>query len=393
MKNYIILPLILFLTIKTFSQEIKKEKITIYLSNESQRKGSIEIKEQEFQKINFYNEGSTILEEIPANQINQITDADGNEIYKSYQLKNKHFLMKLLISGDNNLYYFIDEKLVQHYISQSKKFGYKELIQTKTQKEIDSKNYTVLSSQYIGTMKVLFEDCPLKNLEKTAFNLKALSKAFEEYNTCRGNLTYKSFLQEKKPEIRLGIHVGTNFTTIETRYNSLVKDFNSQTGLTFGAEITYIPTFIESKITGTFGVFYTSKGGDAESLRENFESLEVDYQAIELSFSLRYHLFKIHKKIIPFLGIGLNKGFLINDLEERVVTIEENGNKKPFKNYAIADNSNTYNLTAQFEAGLNFLLNDNNGLILKGLYYNSGDKNEIFKAKGLSLQVGYLIRL
>lgn len=383
---------ILLFTNIIFSQENIPQKITIHYKSGVLQSGTFNSELLEFDEIIFNPSETNKSIKVTPSQIEKFVDDNGNEVIKTYKSDSKTNFIKLLVGGDISLYYFIDENLDQHYISDSKEFGNKELIQTSEIKKIDSKSYTSVIKQYIGTMKVLFRDCTGLNIENTEFKLKSLSKAFEEYNTCKGNLNYSSSLQTEKPEIRLGILTGANFTKMKTRYQTLVEEFDSETGLTFGAEISYIPTFIESKITGVLGVFYTSKGGTAKSLRQNFESLKVDYEAIELSFSLRYNFFKPNKKINPFLGVGLNKGFLINDLDNRVVTIFENGEQKPYENYATSDTSNTFNLTPQFEGGVSFILNDSGGIIIKALYYNSRDKNEIFMAKGISLQAGYLIR-
>lgn len=393
MKKFKILILILIATIgKTFSQENNQQPVTIYFNNETLKKGNLEFDITEFQNFEFYSNTSSNKEKISADEVRLITDASNNEIYKSYQYNNKKFLMKLLVGGDIDLYYFIDENSNQHYITESKEFGRKELIQTIDTKKIDSKSYSVSTKQFIGTMKVLFKDCISEDIENTRFKLKSLSKEFEDYNNCKGNLTYSSSIPNEKPEIRLALISGGNFTRIETHYETLVEDFDTSTGLTVGAEISYIPMIIDSKITAVFGIFYTNKGGVANSLRQSFDKLEVDYQAMELSFSLRYNFFKHNKKINPFLGIGLNKGFLLNDESQRLTTISDNGDRRPYENSAIAVNANTFNLGPQFEGGLNYLLNEKSGVILKAMYFNSTDKNEIFKAKGFSIQAGYLIR-
>ncbi|MDX1543076.1 MAG: hypothetical protein R3214_03945, partial [Christiangramia sp.] len=302
------------------------------------------------------------------------------------------YLQKKIVGGYADLFYLRDhENKLRFYVSHED-HGDQELTIKTSKTDIGGKTYNRESKQYLGTLALLFNDCPQENLASTKYTIKSLSRIFIDYNNCKNNLSYTAEEIHKKPEVRVAFMGGANFTTITTGYETLTGDFGYQSGMDIGMELSIIPAFADSHFSFVLGVNYSDKGGEAEYLRQRFERAVIDYQMIAIDLSVRYNFLPPSAKLNPYIGIFANKSFFLKSQEERMRKIADDGNSDYLIDIGIHF-PNSFPLSFSAEAGLNYLLNDNSGLTLNANLYKYDDGEGFFEAKGYAVQAGYFISL
>jgi hypothetical protein len=142
----------------------------------------------------------------------------------SKRIQTERVFLKTIVKGNADLYQYIDENNKVHFFykknSSIKELNYVQFLTKEGQKaEI---------FEYRNQLENIFADCPLNNIRHYIFSKDALTKYFEEYNTCNKSLSYS-------PE---KVNTKNNLTMVETvfgtskSYSPLLNLSNSGIGFT-----------------------------------------------------------------------------------------------------------------------------------------------------------------
>lgn len=371
----------------SYSQSNDLLSVTVTFSDGKQKEGYIPAdKLEKYTHINFKEEPAAAFSQIKPEEVRSIESINGFHIL-THTLNGKEYFLEALVTGEANLFLVEDETGSSRFFALVEENQFQELTEKKTVKVIEGKTFSNSSKVYLGILEVLFNDCRPEKLEKTRLSYNSLTKAFTDYNECKGNLTYASTVREKG-ELRLTFLGGININQVDPKISSLADNFDSQTGLSAGLEISYIPSFFSSRIEGALGIFYSEKGGNGNYVLSNYQTAEFDYRLLEVTLSTRYYLLKSTSRLNPYLGLNINKGFLTNK-ESAALKYNEEGEKFYLYKGSFTELGNGTAFYLGYEAGLNYTLADQNGLKMRASYYAHHDGIKMFQFSGLTLQAGY----
>lgn len=386
MKKFIFFAAVVF----SFTLHAQSNAI-IYQKNGKNIPASVKFEQiSNYQNLKYADENGN-TQSIVASQIDSVVSNSRKFILKSKSFEDQIYLMKLLVGGYSNLYFFKDKYRKPHYIAEHPSYGMQELVQTSTKANSSGKTYNNQTKKYLGTLSILFGDCKPEKLGHTSLSNKSLSAVFISYNECKKQQSYVADEISENSKLRFALLGGVNFTTIHSAFES-IDTFDSQTGPEAGIEIAYVPTALKSKINVLLGINYSKKGGETVYPYQNYDKVVIEYPMIGLDFAVRYHFLPATSKINPFLGMYVNKSFILNSRDERMKKVAENGNSAPYVDLDLQFNS-SMNLAFGPQLGIDYLISKNSGLILLAKTYNLDDGHNYFQAKGAAVQIGYFYQL
>lgn len=382
--------LILFFALQaitSYSQSNNLLPVTVTFNDGKQKEGYIPAdKLEKYTQINFKEEPAAAFSQIKPEEVSSIESINGFNIL-THNVDGQDYFLEALVTGEANLFLVEDKTGSSRFFALIEENQFQELTENKTIKVIEGKTFSNSSKVYLGILEMLFKDCRPENLEKTRLSYTSLTKVFTDYNECKDNLTYASTGREKG-EIRLTFLGGININQVNQKISSLADNFESQTGLSAGLEISYIPSFFSSRIEGALGIFYSEKGGKGNYVLSNYQTAEFDYRLIEATLSTRYYLLKSTSRLNPYLGLNINKGFLTNK-ESAALKYNEEGEKFYLYKGSFTELGTGTAFYLSYEAGFNFKLTDQNGLKMRASYYSHHDGIKMYQFSGLTLQAGY----
>lgn len=250
-------------------------------------------------------------------------------------------------------YYFIDKEGVLHELSNEKKLV--------TENDL---TYEKSSNQYIGVLKVLFQDSPelYQDIGNTEFAYRPLIKITKDYH----NLVcteYECIDYTKSLQSRIWIEplfgIGRSKMTLK---GSQEYDLNSNALIGVSLRIMPSFTYFWSLNTGliysknTFGEEYISR------LVDDFERLltiELNYSIIRIPIGIEYWI--PSKVVRPFVSAGINNCIILNP-EYSVKYIGE------FSTTNIDSEFRKYNFGFTGSAGIKFFFPNNGYISIKGDY-------------------------
>ncbi len=152
---------------------------------------------------------------------------------------SKPLFLEYLVNGKANLYYRKDE-LGEHYYIQNKNDSLFELLNSETKIDIDGVHYTRNRNEYIGTIKILFKNCPeiQTEIDKSNFSHEDLINLAKDYHNyvCKDTACI-IYVKDIKPKTSISYFVGI----YNSHFDFLVKDnrFNFMNKEKFKPTITY----------------------------------------------------------------------------------------------------------------------------------------------------------
>ncbi|MCH4824356.1 outer membrane beta-barrel protein [Gramella lutea] len=304
--------------------------------------------------------------------------------------------MNLVVGGAADLYYYFDKSNTMKYVAYTPEFGYRELAKWKSSIKKEGKEFNKETKEFLGVLSLIFSDCGQDiSLENIKLSLKSLSNSFISYNECKDQLDFKSSEINKKSKIRVGLLGGIDYNSLKTN-TPVASNGKGETNFTIGTEIILIPSFLNSKLTPLLSLNYTKTGGEANYLSTpEFDKLELDFQLVELYAGLRYNLLPYSSKVNPFIGISMGKSFILNH-ENSILKTSSDGSSTPEPLYygnPYKNLSNDMRLGFHYQAGINYQLTKNQGLILKLDYSSMYESLEEFQFNRFTCEAGYYFNL
>lgn len=93
-----------------------------------------------YQNLKYADENGN-TQSIVASQLDSVVSNSRKFILKSKSFEDQIYLMKLLVGGYSNLYFFKDKYRKPHYIAEHPSYGMQELVQTSTKANSSGKTY------------------------------------------------------------------------------------------------------------------------------------------------------------------------------------------------------------------------------------------------------------
>ena len=397
MKQFFTLSLLL-LSISLFSQEFKKN-ISATITFKSGESKSVLITSDDINNstsIKYKTPNSEFFQTITPENIESIIAHDNSVILKTFKNANESFFLNQIIGGAADLYYYLDTSQSARYVAYTEDFGYKTLNSYKTSVKKDGSEFNKNTKEYLGVLNLMFSDCKdeieLKNIKFTA---RSLANAFTSYNECRNELNFTSSSLDKKTKFRIGILGGADINSLKAN-TSVAENGKGETNFSVGTEFVLIPAFFQSKLMPFISLNYAKTGGTADYLSTpEFNQLYLDFKLIELYSGLRYSLAPMSSKLNPFIGASIGKSFVL-DHENSILKIANDNSTpskplydgNPYKNLG-----KSMKLGFHFQAGINYRLTPNQGVIFKADYSSMYESLGEFQFNRFKLEVGYYFDL
>jgi hypothetical protein len=283
--------------------------------------------------------------------------------------------LKVLISGKANLYSYLGEKNSERFFYSTANKNIQQLIFKQYLESKQNERYetsTLLMGNFAFRQQLWIDvrcsQTPKSTLETINYTKKELLNYFKKYNECAGDsfVEHEKMTNKKRELFNLSLTPGINFASSnfeadDSKYIQRV-DFEKQTNLRIGLEFEFILPFKKNKWSFLLEPYY--KSFKDSKMVEGYDSVRINYQAIELSFGLRYYFF-LNKNSKVFLNFIANPGFAMNFNS----TVEYDYYYQPLEitnsfNYGVGAGFNYRRLSAE----LRFYSNRN---LLSNLWYYS----------------------
>ena len=393
MKQFFTLSLLL-LSISIFSQEFKKN-IPVTITFKSGVSKSVLITSDDINnsisikyKTASYDDFQTVTPE----NIESIIANDNSVILKTFKNTNGSFFLNQIVGGAADLYYYSDKSGSTKYVAYTEDVGFKPLNRIESSMKKDGKEFNKNTKEYLGVLNLIFTDCKDNIvLENIKFTARSLANAFTSYNECKNELNFTSFSLDKKTKFRIGILGGADVNSLKTN-TSVAANGKGETNFSIGTEFVLIPAFFQSKLMPFISLNYANTGGTADYLSTpEFDQVLLDFKLIELYSGLRYSLAPMSSKLNPFIGLSARKSFIL-DHENSILKVANDNSTpskplydgNPYKNLG-----NSMKLGFHFQAGVNYRLTPNQGVIFKADYSSMHESLGEFQFNRFKLEVGY----
>jgi hypothetical protein len=239
----------------------------------------------------------------------------------------EELFLKVLVEGKANLYEYIDGNLTRYFYSiensKIKQLVHKEYINTVedkidlgTYKEVISENNYYKQQLWNELKCSYFTENKLKNIN---YKKKDLVVFFTEYSNCNNEKAIVIKNQEvTKDFFKLTIRPRLNNSSLSVENDndsSKNTDFGNRIGFGLGLEAEFILPFNKKKwsflIEPTYQNYKSEKASNVDTPYEGILTRKVDYNSIEIPFSLRhYFFFKENSKF--FVNTSLVTNFKLN---------------------------------------------------------------------------------
>lgn len=226
-------------------------------------------------------------------------DRSGNDLNRlstrSSVFSEEEVFLKILFSGEANLYQFTDGSLTRYFFSKNeaeiKPLIYKQYMISTT--KVGANNS--FRQQLWNHLKC--GDLKMEELEKIAYEKEDLLKVFQEYNACR-NVEIDFQPKEKKDVFHLNLRPRLNLTSLSlgnTGTSVRDTDFDSKLNLGVGLEGEIIFPFYNNKwsfiIEPTFQNYKNTKVNNNSVVPGGTLISKVDYTTIEVPVGFRHYFF------------------------------------------------------------------------------------------------------
>lgn len=205
----------------------------------------------------------------------------------------------------------------------------------------------VYSTQHLGLLKVMFQDCEIdeKYYDAIKISLKAqpISKLFDQYNRCADPDYNPEVGNSRAPWMQVEVGILGGFVSSQVRFNATIAttsyryiheaDYGKANTPYFGVSSNFSSPRISKKfsfqleLTG-YGREYN--GYDEAEVSPNYiekHNVKIKYSALDLAFGIRYTFARENARWQPYVQGGGAVAFLINaqfvrDRERRITNTE-----------------------------------------------------------------------
>ena len=308
-------------------------------------------------------EKGTHAQEYLVSELKSVTFENGRHfIAKEISLGGgrKSVILEYLVSGKASLYHFRDG-VVNYYFIQMENGDLQPLMNTETERSIDSKLYIIENEEYKTTLRSQFSDAPalIDEISSLPFNNKSLIDITIKYHNAVCDYDCLVYRKNTKSTIHAGLIGGINASSLYFKVKSQQlrtlknESFVRTPGFQIGLALMHTHVFgFTDKISFNSNLMF---------LQNRFEAtnLSIKQTSLHIPLYLNYHLSRGEVK--PFLSFGItNTIFLSNNI------IEDEVNYKPdfedvWGSYAfgllggagllIESGNLNYGLTAHYELG------------------------------------------
>jgi hypothetical protein len=223
------------------------------------------------------------------------------------QLPQTSFL-EVLVDGAITLYKFESRYLLL------KGDRIYELYNQEKEVTINHKKYIRKSTEYLGTLKLLLQDCPEIENEYQNMRLheKKLTKLITKYNTQKGSKSGLTFREEKNWfAMSYELHVGLTNSHIITQARHINRNFrgkfNSSTQPMVGLNLDFTIPRKTDHISLSLGAHFITQQYENTA---NTNKIELKAKKLNIPIGVRYY-YPINKTI-PYFTLGVSGGLAFN---------------------------------------------------------------------------------
>lgn len=229
--------------------------------------------------------------------------------------------LRLLVSGNLNLYSYKDEFAREHYFIEGDSLDAVELINYRYYIEKEGRKTVWNAKKYIGQLNYYLRNCPcvVKGISNLDYREKDLVNKVSEYNQC-GEDENLNIKKERKLRFEFGIVAGGDNTTLKfiSDYHKELNDINLKykQGYVAGASLNLIWPRNRMKWSIYNELLYRSEcifKGEYEQVNNDSDKTKTIFSVggsyIKLVTLLRYQL--PFEKIRPYINIGLSNSFAV----------------------------------------------------------------------------------
>ncbi len=264
--------------------------------------------------------------------------------------KLKRLFVEQLIDGIVDIYYYNDVNEGE-FLIQTEDGKLYNLVNTTKNVEIDGNTYEMDKKEYVGTLKILFEDSPVvaQKLDKIDFDPRSLTKIALEYHNSVCDYDCIIYTKEQAGFVfDLGIIGGYSVSSFELKseyFERMMNDFSSSQDPFFGITI----NAMHPNISQRFGL-------ELDMIWQNskyvFDSTHYSMNYFKVPLILNYS-YPVHKLKPTFqLGLSYNKWLKYsaqNIIPEHIIGDEFQSRKYQYGfligaklSYELASNFNLY---------------------------------------------------
>ncbi|MFI8379557.1 outer membrane beta-barrel protein [Leeuwenhoekiella sp. NPDC079379] len=226
---------------------------------------------------------------------NKIKDLNEN---REPEFSNETVLLKILVEGDANLYFYREGQLSRYFFStknsEIKQLIYKQYLTTNS--KLGSNNYY---------LQQLFNEVNCKNkkssdLENLEYGKHDLINYFVDYNKCINPDFQVAELEPERDKFNLTLRPGLKSSALSienSSRNDRDTEFKNELSLRLGVEAEFILPFNNNKWAITLEPTYQSYKSKYFDPNEGFNTeltSTVDYKSVEIPLGLRHYLFLIN---------------------------------------------------------------------------------------------------
>ncbi len=225
------------------------------------------------------------------------------------ELQNETFFLKVIASGDKNLYSYTSKNTTKYFYSESG-MPIEPLIYKKYNPEGDQLKVATNNS-YISQLRSIFKNDPgvLEQISSIKYNENSLTKIFNLHNQKISPDTNNEFQSEENTsKFNLSIRPGINFYSPVKTDELLGAEFPSKTNFRIGVETEVVLPYNKNKwailLEPTYSA-YSNKEIIAPS-SDNLYALHLEsYSFINIPVGLRYYMY-LNNKSKFFINANVN---------------------------------------------------------------------------------------
>lgn len=273
---------------------------------------------------------AVVTSEISPTQINEL------DFRTQIRTRIDTAFIQILFIGRKNLYYYSDKDGNQNfYIGQAPNFEM--LIYKKYLKEGDRGKIVAENKNFIGQLKIYFQDSPsiIPKINKTEYNKKSLSELFKEYNESKNSITDYQYV-EGKPRFDFGILGGISKTKLEL-YGGFGTDndfeeYNFPISWNLSAGLYLNVVFPRNRRNWSIYNELILSSYEVSQHYEHYTSEEqyiisdatVGYSYIKLNNMVRYNL-DDNTDFSMFFNLGISSGYAIQETNSVIEQTKDYG--------------------------------------------------------------------
>ncbi len=220
---------------------------------------------------------------------------------KDPEFKEEQLFLKVLVSGDANLYKYTDKSL-HRYFYNTENSEVEQLIYKPYKVNESTMSYNLTYRTQLKD-NLNCSDITPSDINRINYQEKDLIKLFLIYNKCKNPDFQHTEAQPRKGNLNVNIRPRVNFSSLEfTNYYAEIDNYKMEDKLSFGLglEAEYVLPFNNNKwsliVEPTYQVYKSEKTSDVKSTVAGGKLITtVDYQSVEIPVGIRHYMYLTEK--------------------------------------------------------------------------------------------------